>query len=71
MLSGLTVVRHHLKGAVVYNQIQTSLEEEGKTKKLTLSLMHNCTSRGEGQKLFDWCRKKKNSELLTRALYPP
>ena len=33
MLSGLTVVRHHLKGAVVYNQIQTSLIRRRKNKK--------------------------------------
>ena len=25
--------------------------------------MHNCTSRGEGQKLFDWCRKKKKFRI--------
>lgn len=35
MLSGLTVVRHHLKGAVVYNQIQTSLIRR-KNKKIDI-----------------------------------
>lgn len=36
MLSGLTVVRYHLKGAVVYNQIQTSLIRRRKNKKIDI-----------------------------------